>query len=59
MKPTVRLLRKIMPVIAIICSLVFIPWALVWAWLVPLLDSVQEQVDGAINHRMDGVEYHL
>lgn len=55
MKRTIRLLRIIMPVVAIICAVVFVPWIGVWAWLAPLPDTVQEQVDEAVKYRLDGI----
>ena len=33
----------------------FVPWPLVWAWILPLPDTVQEQVDEAIGHGFDGI----
>ncbi|OQY43378.1 MAG: serine hydrolase [Anaerolineaceae bacterium 4572_78] len=54
-KRTVRILRIVMPVIAIICTAVFPPWDGIRAWLKPLPDTVQEQVDDAINHGLDGI----
>ncbi len=36
-------------------SLFFVPWILVWAWISPLPDTVQEQVDEAIGHGFDGI----
>lgn len=44
-----------MPIVAIICTLVFVPWNGVLAWLSPLPDTVQEQVDDAIDHGLDGI----
>lgn len=44
-----------MPLIAIGCMVVFVPWAGVWAWLAPLPDTVQEQVDDAAGHGLDGI----
>lgn len=55
MKRTVRVLRIIMPVVAICCCVVFVPWVGLWAWLQPLPDTVQEQVDEAIEHGLDGI----
>jgi CubicO group peptidase (beta-lactamase class C family) len=54
-KRIVRILRIIMPVVALICIVVFPPWAGIWAWLAPLPDTVQEQVDDAIDHGLDGI----
>ncbi len=36
-------------------SLYFVPWILVKAWILPLPDTVQEQVDEAIGHGFDGM----
>ncbi len=36
-------------------SLFFVPWILVWAWILPLPDTVQEQVNEAIGHGFDGI----
>ena len=34
---------------------VFAPWILVKAWILPLPDTIQEQVDEAIGHGFDGM----
>lgn len=36
-------------------SLFYVPWILVKAWILPLPDTVQEQVDEAIGHGFDGM----
>ena len=36
-------------------SLFYVPWILVKAWILPLPETVQEQVDEAINHGFDGM----
>ncbi|MCB8986111.1 MAG: beta-lactamase family protein, partial [Ardenticatenaceae bacterium] len=51
----VRLLRIIMPLVGLICIVVFAPWDGIWAWIKPLPDTVQEQVDDAIGHGLDGM----
>ncbi|HLW08542.1 MAG TPA: serine hydrolase domain-containing protein [Marinilabiliaceae bacterium] len=33
----------------------FVPWILLWAWILPLPDTVQEQLDEAIDHGFDGM----
>lgn len=53
-KQTKRILRIIF-IIASITSLVFVPWVSVKAWILPLPDTVQEQVDEAIGHGLDGM----
>ena len=41
--------------VAIISIVVFPPWDGIRAWLAPLPDTVQEQVDSAIAHGLDGI----
>ena len=53
-KQTKRILR-ILFIIASISSLWFVPWILVKSWILPLPDTVQEQVDEAIGHGFDGM----
>jgi CubicO group peptidase (beta-lactamase class C family) len=38
-----------------VISLFFVPWLLVKAWMLPLPDTVQEQLDEAIGHGFDGI----
>ncbi|NNE35318.1 MAG: beta-lactamase family protein [Rhodothermales bacterium] len=47
-------LRIILP-IATVVSMFFVPWDLLWAWLAPLPDSVQQQVEDAVDHGLDGI----
>jgi len=54
MKQTKRILRIVF-IIASIASLAFVPWILVKAWILPLPDTVQEQVNEAIDHGFDGM----
>ncbi len=51
----IRILKIIMPIVGIICIVIFSPWDGIWAWITPLPDSVQEQVDDAIGHGLDGI----
>ncbi len=53
-KPTKRILRIIF-IIASVISLWFVPWILVKAWILPLPDTVQEQVNEAIGYGFDGM----
>ena len=55
MKHTKRLLRIVMPIVAIICAVVFIPWVMVRAWLAPLPDTIQEQQYDALGYNLDGI----
>jgi D-alanyl-D-alanine carboxypeptidase len=54
-KQTVRILRMVMIPIALLCLIVLPPWVLVWAWLKPLPETVQEQVNEALEHDFDGI----
>jgi len=53
-KQTKRILRIVF-ITASITSLFFVPWILVKAWILPLPDTVQEQVNEAIEYEFDGI----
>ncbi|PKM54023.1 MAG: serine hydrolase [Firmicutes bacterium HGW-Firmicutes-5] len=53
-KRTKRILR-ILLAIATVMSMFFVPWILVRAWLAPLPDTVQEQVNEGIGLGFDGI----
>ena len=53
-KQTKRTLRIVF-IIASISSLWFVPWILVKAWVSPLPDTIQEQVNEAIDYGFDGM----
>jgi D-alanyl-D-alanine carboxypeptidase len=55
MKHGKRLLRIVIPIIAIICTVIFTPWVMVRAWLAPLPDTIQEQLDDALDYKLDGI----
>ncbi|MEP1033683.1 serine hydrolase domain-containing protein [Ekhidna sp.] len=55
MKKQSKSILKIMFIIASISSLYFVPWLLVKAWILPLPDTIQEQLDEAINHGFEGM----
>lgn len=44
-----------MLIVASLFSLFFVPWLLVKAWILPLPDTIQEQLDEAVSHGFDGV----
>jgi len=46
---------RIVLLVGTIVSLFYVPWILVWAWILPLPDSIQEQVDETLNHGFDGM----
>ena len=51
----VRILRIIGLIVGIITAIVIPPWDLVPSWIAPLPDTVQEQVDDAIDYGLDGI----
>ncbi|MCB9140076.1 MAG: beta-lactamase family protein [Caldilineaceae bacterium] len=51
----IQILRIIMPLVGLTCIVVFAPWDGIWAWIKPLPDTVQEQVDAAIGLGLDGM----
>jgi len=53
-KKKTRLIR-ITLFVATVVSLFFVPWILVWTWMQPLPDTVQEQVDDAIELGFEGM----
>lgn len=46
---------RVLLLIGTTISLFFVPWILVKAWILPLPDTIQEQVDEAIGHGFDGM----
>ena len=54
-KKQIKRILRILFIMASIYSLTFVPWLLVKAWIVPLQDTVQEQVHKAIEYGFDGM----
>jgi len=54
-KRIIQLFRIIGPLVGLICLVSFSPWDGIWAWITPVPDTVQEQVDDAIGHGLDGI----
>ncbi len=54
-KKKIKQMLKIILIIGTIVSLTFAPWILVKAWIKPLPDTVQEQVNEAIEYGFDGM----
>lgn len=50
-----KLVLRVVLAVATLISLWFVPWPLVTAWLKPLPETVQEQVDNAIDLGFDGI----
>lgn len=46
-------------IVASIASLYFVPWLLVKAWILPLPDTIQEQLEEAIAYGFDGVVVYV
>ena len=46
---------RVLLLVGTVISMFFVPWVLVKAWILPLPDTVQEQVDEAIGHGFDGM----
>lgn len=44
-----------MPIVAVVSIIIFPPWSIVWTWVQPLPATVQEQVEAAISHDLDGI----
>ncbi len=51
----VQVLRIVMPIVAIVCTIIFPPWDLIRAWTAPLPDSVEEQLNDAVQRGLDGI----
>ena len=49
------LILRIILFVGTAVSMFFVPWILVKAWILPLPDTVQEQVEEAIGHGFDGM----
>jgi len=46
---------RIVLLVGTVTSMFFVPWLLVKAWILPLPDTVQEQLDESIGHGFDGM----
>lgn len=53
------LLIRIFLFVGTAVSLFFVPWLLVKAWILPLPDTLQEQLDEAISHGFDGIIVYI
>lgn len=53
--PIGKQLLRIGLAIGTIVSMFYVPWLLVWAWILPLPDAVQGQLEEAIGHGFDGM----
>jgi CubicO group peptidase (beta-lactamase class C family) len=55
MKKNSKQMIRILLFVGTIISLYFVPWPIVKAWIKPLPDTVQEQVDKAADYGFDGI----
>lgn len=55
----VRILRIIMPIVGIITAVIFVPWNAVWLLVTPLSDTVQEELDNAVDYGFDGIMVYV
>lgn len=55
MKITKRLLLIFIPVVAITCTVAFTPWDALFIWTAPLPTTIQDQVNNAVSHHLDGI----
>ncbi len=53
------LIIRITLLVGTVVSLFFVPWLLLKAWILPLPDTVQEQLDEAIGHGFDGMMVYI
>lgn len=54
-KKQIKKMFRILLILGSISSLWFVPWILVKAWILPLPNTVQEQLNEGINHGFDGM----
>tara|TARA_R110002020_G_scaffold303939_5_gene519701 strand:+ start:46060 stop:47106 length:1047 start_codon:yes stop_codon:yes gene_type:complete len=54
-KKQIKKIFRIVLILASIGSLAFVPWNVVKAWVLPIPDTVQEQVDQAVDDGLDGM----
>lgn len=55
----IKQIFKIILIISSIVSLYFVPWILVKAWILPLPNTVQTQLNEAVNHGLDGMIVYI
>ena len=54
-KPSPKNIFRVVLLTSTVISLYFVPWPIVTAWIAPLPDTVQEQVDEAADYGFDGI----
>jgi len=58
-KKQVKKILRILFITASIASLYFVPWLLVKAWILPLPNTIQEQLDEGVGHGFDGMLVYI
>ncbi|MAP54500.1 serine hydrolase domain-containing protein [Altibacter sp.] len=58
-KKRTKRIVQITLILATIVSLSFVPWLLVKAWILPLPDTVQEQLEEAVDHGFEGMLVYI
>ncbi|MCB0638047.1 MAG: beta-lactamase family protein, partial [Lewinella sp.] len=58
-KKNAKRIIRITLLVGTIVSMFFVPWILVKAWILPLPDTVQQQLDEAIGHGFDGMIVYI
>ncbi|GAL88647.1 serine hydrolase domain-containing protein [Jejuia pallidilutea] len=58
-KKRIKQIFRIVLLLGTAISLFYVPWILVKAWILPLPDTVQEQVNEAIGHGFDGMIVYI
>ncbi|MGB0833997.1 MAG: serine hydrolase domain-containing protein [Psychrobium sp.] len=51
---TIKLLRVLAAIVGISSAVIFVPWSLVFAWLPPLTNSIDEELNRALEQGFDG-----
>lgn len=53
--PLILALRIVMPLVALTCIVILPPWNGITVWIMPLPETVQEEVDAVSNYGLDGI----
>ncbi|SMD32603.1 Beta-lactamase [Reichenbachiella faecimaris] len=59
MRLTKKQILRIILAIGTPVSLFYVPWILVWAWILPLPDTIEAQLEEAIDHRFEGMVVYV
>jgi len=54
-----KLTMRVLLLVGTLVSLYFVPWLLIKAWILPIPDKVQEQLDEAIGHGFEGMIVYI